>query len=62
MAGLGVGRPAGRGLPVPPPAMGAPMAGLSGPVRGIGGPAPVVSITVYSWHMSFKNLAYFLTH
>ncbi|KAG0765782.1 hypothetical protein G6F62_004989 [Rhizopus arrhizus] len=40
LAGIGIGRPMGRGMPAAPPPLGGPMAGLAGPVRGIGGPAP----------------------
>ncbi|KAI8907594.1 hypothetical protein BC831DRAFT_244700 [Entophlyctis helioformis] len=43
-AAPGIGRPAGRGMPMAPPAASGmpvgPAPGLGGPVRGIGGPAP----------------------
>ncbi|KAG1469544.1 hypothetical protein G6F56_003197 [Rhizopus delemar] len=43
LAGAGIGRPMGRGMPAAAPPMGGPMVGLAGPVRGVGGPAPGVS-------------------
>ncbi|CEG66560.1 Putative Small nuclear ribonucleoprotein-associated protein [Rhizopus microsporus] len=40
LAGTGIGRPMGRGMPAAPPPMAGPVPGLAGPVRGVGGPAP----------------------